>query len=76
VVATTTTDANGAFSFTGLAAGTYTITESPPGEFSDDVASNVIGSAGGSTSNNQFTVTLGAGVNGTGYMFADHFVVA
>jgi carboxypeptidase family protein len=70
VVATTTTDANGDFSFTGLTAGNYTITESPGG-FTNDVTNNVIGSAGGSTGGDLFNVTLGTGVNGTGYKFTD-----
>ncbi len=71
----TTTDNNGAWSFANLAAGNYTITETPPtGNYFDDVANNQIGTAGGTTSNNQFSVALGAGVNGTGYVFNDQFV--
>jgi hypothetical protein len=74
VVATTMTDANGAFSFPSLAAGNYTITETLPGGYIDDV--NQIGTAGGTTSDSQFNVALGAGVDGTGYTFGDLFVFA
>lgn len=68
-VGTFTTDSSGAFSFTGLAAGNYTITETPPAGYFD--STNVVGSAGGATTANQFSVALGGGVNGTGYEFVD-----
>ena len=67
VVATTTTDTNGNYSFSNLPAGTYTITETLPTGFTD--VGNVAGSAGGSTGYNQITFTLGPGVNATGYNF-------
>src|SRR5262249_8924863 len=67
---TTTTDASGAFSFTGLAAGAYALTESPPPGFLDALANNGMGSAGGSPSANQCSSSLGNGVNATGYAFA------
>jgi hypothetical protein len=67
VVATTTTDVNGNYSFSNLPAGTYTITETLPGGFSG--VGSVAGSAGGSASGDQITFTLGPGVNATGYNF-------
>jgi hypothetical protein len=76
IVATTTTDVNGAFSFTGLAPGNYTITEFPGSGFTDDWSHNVISSAGGSTSANQFNLTLDSGVIGTGYTFENLFSVS
>jgi hypothetical protein len=72
VLVATTTDANGFFQFTGLLAGTYTITEQPPTGFRDD--HNTIGTAGGSTSVDQFTgIPLNAGINGSNYIFRDLF---
>jgi hypothetical protein len=76
VVATATTDVNGAFSFTGLAAASYTITESPPPGYVDDAGMNQVGSAGGSTGSNQFSVTVGPGVSGTGYAFENVYAPA
>jgi hypothetical protein len=38
------------------------------------VANYKIGAAGGTTANNTFTVSVGAGVNGTGYVLADQVV--
>jgi len=74
VVATTTTDGNGAFSFPGLAAGNYTITETLLGGYIDDL--NQIGSAGGTTSDCKFNVALAGGVDGTGYTFGDLAIFA
>jgi hypothetical protein len=71
VTVSTYTDPNGNYSFTNLTAGKYIITESPPGMYFDDVPQNLIGSAGGTTSMNQFSVTVGAGVNGIDYTFVD-----
>jgi hypothetical protein len=74
IVATIPTQPNGSFTFSGLAAGNYTITESPPGLYTDDVPMNQIGSAGGTTTTNSFNVNLGAGVNGTDYTFENVLV--
>jgi hypothetical protein len=75
VVASMSTDNNGNFNFTGLAPGSYTITETPNTGF-DDVPMNQIGSAGGSTDSNTFSVTLGAGVSGSGYNFVNQTMLA
>jgi hypothetical protein len=71
--ATATTDANGGYTFTGLAAGNYTLTETPPGGVPDgksDVG-NLGGTAGTDTVSN-----INVGTNpdmsvqqGTGYDF-------
>jgi hypothetical protein len=78
---TTTTDANGAYSFTGLAAGIYslTVTATPPGTpaYSGDAVGTVTGPGGtvtGDGTANSFVpvlsgITLGAGDNGTDYDF-------
>ena len=72
VTITTMTSANGSYSFVGLRAGTYSITESPPSGYQDD--HNSVGTAGGTSSSNQFTnITLNAGVNGLNYNFGDIF---
>jgi hypothetical protein len=71
VVGSFTTDSGGNFTFSGLAAGTYTVTEAPPSNFTDDVPANVLGSAGGTTGTNVFNVTLGSGANASGYQFTD-----
>jgi SdrD B-like domain len=55
---TATTDSNGNYSFTGLTAGTYTITVSDPDGFM----------IGATTS---YTVTLASSTNATGYNFAE-----
>ena len=58
-----TTDATGAYSFTGLRPGTYTITETQPSGYAD--GADTIGTPGGTTSNDVFSaVVLAAGVNG------------
>jgi hypothetical protein len=75
IIASIPTGSNGAYSFTGLAPGNYTITVSLPDLYADDVAMNQVGSAGGTTSNNQFNVTLGAGVNATDYTFQSVLVI-
>ena len=69
VVATTTTDQNGQYQFTGLRPGTYSVHElQPPGyfEFGDTV-----GSAGGTLQGVDTIVnaTLGSGTNATDYDF-------
>ncbi|HEY4309947.1 MAG TPA: SdrD B-like domain-containing protein [Pirellulales bacterium] len=69
VVATTVTDQNGQYQFTGLRAGSYTVHEVQPAgyfEFGDTV-----GSAGGTLAglDTITNITLGAGVNATDYNF-------
>jgi hypothetical protein len=72
----TYTDANGNFTFGNLAAGTYTIIQTPPPLLTTvaETLGTVNGSADG-TENvllNEFTgVALGAGQNGTNYIFSD-----
>jgi hypothetical protein len=65
------TDSSGDFSFSGLAAGDYTLTEAPPVNYVD--VNNLLGSgvSNGSTSTNAINFTLGAGVNSTGFEFVD-----
>jgi hypothetical protein len=74
-VGSVTTDSSGTFSFSGLAAGNYTLTETPPPNFVD--VSNVLGTGttGGTsnTSTNSVNFTLGAGVNSSGFVFTDQF---
>jgi hypothetical protein len=69
-----TTDSSGNFSFSGLAAGNYTLTETPPSGYAD--VSNLLGTniSNGSTSTNAINFTLGAGVNSGGFEFADQFI--
>jgi protocatechuate 3,4-dioxygenase beta subunit len=69
VIATTTTDQNGQYSFTGLRPGTYTVHEVQPAgyyEFGDSV-----GSAGGVlvSIDTIGSIVLGSSVNATGYDF-------
>jgi hypothetical protein len=66
---TATTDSNGAYQFSNLPAGSYTITETPPSGF--DPGTDNVGSLGGSVSGNSFTVTLPSGGNGTSYNFGE-----
>jgi len=79
-VTETTTDADGAFSFGGLAAGTYQIVESQPatlpttGQDLDDGA-DYLGSLGGTIGDGEFgdsfTITVGANQQGTNYHFTE-----
>jgi hypothetical protein len=74
VSVTTTTDSSGAFSFTGLVPGTYTLTEMPPPGLADDT--NTVGTLGGTSGNNTFTgIVLPNGGKGTGYNFNDFTLV-
>lgn len=70
VTLTTTTDANGAYSFNNLSPGDYTITETQPLNFYDGL--DTIGSlSGNSPANDTLTVTLAANDAGTDYNFAE-----
>lgn len=65
------TAADGSFSFSGLLAGSYTITETQPSGYADGVA--ILGSAGGALagSGSMTGVGLAGGENATGYLFAE-----
>jgi uncharacterized repeat protein (TIGR01451 family) len=68
--ASTTTDASGNYSFTGLVAGTYTVTETQPVNYAD--RTNAAGTSGGTVGVNTMTgVALVAGVAATGYLFGE-----
>jgi large repetitive protein len=67
----TTTSVTGAYSFTGLAAGTYAVSEpTQPAGWADGPES--VGTAGGSAGADTITgINLGAGVAATGYNFGE-----
>lgn len=69
--ATTTTDINGDYSFTGLAAGTYTVTETQPGTHLD--GKEAAGTPAGNITVNDVisAITLTAGQNGSDYDFGE-----
>ena len=71
VTRSTTTDATGAFSFTFLPEGTYSITRADPSEDWLNDGTDTVGTAGGSTSGPaQITgITLGGNTDATGYLF-------
>jgi SdrD B-like domain len=69
VTSTLTDDNDGSYSFSDLAAGTYTITETQPIGF--DQGTNNIGSLGGSLVDDSFTVEVHAGDNGINYNFGE-----
>ncbi|TPW09187.1 MAG: hypothetical protein FD127_4218, partial [Acidimicrobiaceae bacterium] len=61
---TTSTNLDGSYRFDGLAAGTYTITETQPANYTDGKDS--AGSEGGTSSNDKTSnIVLGTSVNGT-----------
>src|SRR5439155_597532 len=67
---TATTDAAGAYSFTGLRPGTYALAESQPAAYLD--GKDTIGTPGGTTANDRFSsIVLGAGVNGVNNNFGE-----
>src|SRR5262249_29418328 len=64
VNATSTTDVNGFYKFTGLQAGTYKLTQDQPAGYVD--GKDTIGTPGGTTGHDQFSnIVLDAGINGT-----------
>jgi hypothetical protein len=74
VVGSVTTDATGKFSFGNLAAGTYTLTETPPAGYTDEASfagpvavSNNIQGPGGTIAN----IAVSAGTNLTDYDFLE-----
>jgi protocatechuate 3,4-dioxygenase beta subunit len=69
VVATTTTDKNGQYSFTGLMPGQYAVDDAQPANYFAEVSEP--GSVGGKTpsANAITTIVLGSGVNGLHYDF-------
>lgn len=60
---TTTTDTNGAYKFDALLPGTYKIKETQPAFMTD--GDDTIGSQGGTVANDELSVTLAQGTNGT-----------
>ena len=68
---TTTTAADGTYSFLGLTSGTYTVTETQPVIYVD--GTTTAGTAGGNatTPNVISTVTIGPGAAATGYVFSE-----
>jgi protocatechuate 3,4-dioxygenase beta subunit len=79
VVATTTTDQNGDYRFSGLPAGSFLVLVSDTQNALDDFAASAVGPNSGQDGNNQaqpYAVTLAAGANNTtadfGYVRVDH----
>ncbi|MDF1485596.1 IPTL-CTERM sorting domain-containing protein [Ramlibacter sp. H39-3-26] len=71
VVATTTTDAGGHYSFTNLAPGTYTVAEIQPAGWDD--GKDTAGSKGGTTGNDIISnIVLVGGDAATDYNFGEH----
>jgi hypothetical protein len=73
----TQTDANGAYSFTGLEAGLYTITEDQPGGLVDgaDYIGTINGVEVGTADNDRFfDIQLTSGASGINYNFTEYFV--
>jgi hypothetical protein len=66
---TATTDINGAYAFSSLPAGSYTITETPPMGFQQ--GTNNVGSAGGTVSGDVFSLALASGQVGANYNFGE-----
>ncbi len=70
----TTTAGDGTYQFTGLLAGTYSLSETQPAAYTD--GAETAGTAGGSTLVNDVIsgIGLGAGTNETGYNFGETLV--
>ena len=67
---TTTTDANGNYSFSNLVPGTYTVSEAQPIGYLDGKDS--VGTSGGTLANDSISaISLASGVNATGYNFGE-----
>ena len=67
---TTRTIGDGSYSFTGLAAGTYSISEAQPGALFDGLTA--AGSLGGTSGTNLISnISLSEGAAGTGYNFSE-----
>jgi large repetitive protein len=72
VVATTTTDATGAYAFTALVPGTYSVTETQPTGFGE--GSTTPGSAGGTAAGNVISgIVLTSGTAGVSYDFVETY---
>ncbi len=70
VIMTATTDADGAYEFTGLAPGTYAVTEVQLADYLD--GENTPGTAGGQVAGDQISdIQLASGQSGSDYLFAD-----
>ena len=71
---TTTTDSQGNYTFSNVAAGTYTVTQSQPTTPSNQSGKVIAGSAGGTVAaatNAVSGIVLGASTTATGYNFAE-----
>lgn len=69
---TTNTDTAGAYSFTGLTPGSYTVRQTQPSAFRDGAESVGIGAVSGqATANDQFFVELASGNNATVFDFGE-----
>ena len=67
---TVVTDIHGVYTFDNLPAGTYTITETQPGDYAD--GKDTLGNKGGTVTNDKFSgIVLAAGASGTGYNFGE-----
>jgi uncharacterized surface anchored protein len=69
VTRTTTTAADGSWTFADLAPGTYKVTEAQPGGYED--GSLVVGSGGGTSEPNVFNVKLSSGIKAVAYRFLE-----
>ena len=71
---TVVTDIYGVYTFDNLPAGTYTITETQPGDYTD--GKDTLGNKGGTATNDKFSgIVLAAGASGTGYNFGEQQTV-